>query len=47
MWTLTVIHSENVLLEDIYVNSTGNEPVGFDFSSLNTDGKREDSPTLG
>jgi hypothetical protein len=38
MWTMTVIHSENILLEDIYVNSTGNEPVGFDFSSLNTDG---------
>jgi galacturan 1,4-alpha-galacturonidase len=34
MWTMTVIHSENILLEDIYVNSTGNEPVGFEFSSL-------------
>jgi galacturan 1,4-alpha-galacturonidase len=31
---MTVIHSENILLEDIYVNSTGNEPVGFEFSSL-------------
>jgi galacturan 1,4-alpha-galacturonidase len=35
---MTVIYSENILLEDIYVNSTGNEPVGFEFSSLNTDG---------
>lgn len=33
---MTVIHSENVLLEDIYVNSTDTkQPVGFDFSSLN------------
>ncbi|KAI1126887.1 family 28 glycoside hydrolase [Nemania abortiva] len=39
MWTMTVIHSENVLLEDMYVNSTdANREVGFDFSSLNTDG---------
>lgn len=39
MWTMTVIHSENILLENIYVNSTDSEhPVGFDFSSLNTDG---------
>jgi hypothetical protein len=36
---MTVIHSENVLLEDIYVNSTDtSQAVGFDFSSLNTDG---------
>lgn len=33
---MTIIHSENVLLENIYVNSTDLEhPVGFDFSSLN------------
>lgn len=33
---MTVIHSENILLENIYVNSTDYEhPVGFDFSSLN------------
>lgn len=33
---MTVIHSENVLLENIYVNSTDYaHPVGFDFSSLN------------
>ncbi|KAL1857444.1 hypothetical protein Daus18300_010417 [Diaporthe australafricana] len=39
MWTMTIIHAENVLLENIYVNSTDLEhPVGFDFSSLNTDG---------
>jgi polygalacturonase len=39
MWTMTVIHSENVLLEDMYVNSTdAKQEVGFDFSSLNTDG---------
>ncbi|EOD49415.1 putative pectin lyase-like protein [Neofusicoccum parvum UCRNP2] len=39
MWTMTIIHSENILLEDIYVNSTDvAHPVGFDFSSLNTDG---------
>ncbi|KIK65770.1 glycoside hydrolase family 28 protein [Collybiopsis luxurians FD-317 M1] len=39
MWTMTVIHSENVLLENIYVNSTDTEhAVGFEFSSLNTDG---------
>ncbi|EIN05502.1 pectin lyase-like protein [Punctularia strigosozonata HHB-11173 SS5] len=37
--TTTIIHSENVLLEDIYVNSTdAKQAVGFDFSSLNTDG---------
>jgi galacturan 1,4-alpha-galacturonidase len=36
MWTMTVIHSENILLQDIYINSTDTEhPVGFDFSSLN------------
>ena len=34
--TITVIHSENILLEDIYVNSTDTkQEVGFDFSSLN------------
>lgn len=34
--TMTIIHSENVLLENIYVNSTDLEhPVEFDFSSLN------------
>ncbi|RDW59415.1 glycoside hydrolase family 28 protein [Coleophoma cylindrospora] len=39
MWTMTIIHSENILLEDIYVNSTDTEhAVGFGFSSLNTDG---------
>lgn len=39
MWTMTIIHSENLLLEDIYVNSTDvKQDVGFDFSSLNTDG---------
>lgn len=33
---MTIIHAENVLLENIYVNSTDLEhPVGFDFSSLN------------
>lgn len=33
---MTIIHAENVLLENIYVNSTDYEhPVGFDFSSLN------------
>ncbi|OMP83115.1 Alpha-L-rhamnosidase rgxB [Diplodia seriata] len=39
MWTMTIIHSENVLLEDMYINSTDTkQAVGFDFSSLNTDG---------
>ncbi|PQE07637.1 Alpha-L-rhamnosidase rgxB protein [Rutstroemia sp. NJR-2017a BBW] len=38
MWTMTVIHAKNVLLENIYVNSTDVQPVGFEFSSLNTDG---------
>jgi galacturan 1,4-alpha-galacturonidase len=39
MWTMTLIHSTNILLSDIYVNSTDtNESVGFGFSSLNTDG---------
>ncbi|KAI1076246.1 glycoside hydrolase family 28 protein [Whalleya microplaca] len=39
MWTMTIIHSENILLENIYVNSTDTkQPVGFEFSSLNTDG---------
>ncbi|KAK3676759.1 hypothetical protein LTR78_003536 [Recurvomyces mirabilis] len=39
MWTMTIIHSNNVLMENIYVNSTDLEhPVGFEFSSLNTDG---------
>lgn len=34
--TITVIHSENILLEDIYVNSTDTkQEVGFEFSSLN------------
>lgn len=33
---MTIIHAENVLLENIYVNSTDLEhPVDFDFSSLN------------
>lgn len=33
---MTVIHSENILLENIYVNSTDYEhAVDFDFSSLN------------
>lgn len=33
---MTVIHSENILLENIYVNSTDSEhAVDFDFSSLN------------
>jgi hypothetical protein len=36
MWTMTLIESKNVVLEDIYVNSTDTEhAVGFDFSSLN------------
>lgn len=36
MWTMTIIHSKNVLLEDIYVNSTdAKQAVGFEFSSLN------------
>ncbi|KAI1857450.1 hypothetical protein JX265_011185 [Neoarthrinium moseri] len=39
MWTMTLIHSSNVLLESIYVNSTDSkQEVGFGFSSLNTDG---------
>ncbi|KAF2772065.1 pectin lyase-like protein [Teratosphaeria nubilosa] len=39
MWTMTIIHSQNILLEDIYVNSTDtSHAVDFDFSSLNTDG---------
>ncbi|KAI0483345.1 pectin lyase fold/virulence factor [Xylariaceae sp. FL0804] len=39
MWTMTVIHSLNILLENIYVNSTdSNRALGFDFSSFNTDG---------
>ncbi|KAA8568095.1 hypothetical protein EYC84_008503 [Monilinia fructicola] len=38
MWTMTLIHARNVLLEKIYVNSTDVRPVGFEFSSLNTDG---------
>lgn len=39
MWTMTIIHSQNILLEDIYVNSTDQRrAVGFEFSSLNTDG---------
>lgn len=33
---MTVIHSNNVLLDNIYVNSTyTNQDVGFGFSSLN------------
>lgn len=33
---MTVIHSENILLDNIYVNSTDtSQAVGFDFSSLN------------
>lgn len=36
---MTIIHSENVLLEDIYINSTDTkQAVGFDFSSLNVSG---------
>lgn len=39
MWTMTIIHASNILLLDIYVNSTDvNQEVGFKFSSLNTDG---------
>ncbi|APA10819.1 hypothetical protein SS1G_03540 [Sclerotinia sclerotiorum 1980 UF-70] len=38
MWTMTLIYAENILLENIYVNSTDVRPVGFEFSSLNTDG---------
>ncbi|TGO20262.1 hypothetical protein BPAE_0318g00080 [Botrytis paeoniae] len=38
MWTMTIIHAKNILLEDIYVNSTDVRPVGFEFISLNTDG---------
>lgn len=42
--TMTIIHAENVLLENIYVNSTDLEhPVDFDFSSLNV--RRPDSST--
>lgn len=33
---MTIIHFNNVLLEDIYVNNTDSEhAVGFGFSSLN------------
>ena len=36
MWTMTLIHAANVLLEDIYINSTDHaRPVEFAFSSLN------------
>jgi len=36
---MTIIHAQNILLEDIYVNSTDTEcAVGFGFSSLNTYG---------
>lgn len=36
MWTMTIIHSENVLLEGLYINSTdAKQAVGFEFSSLN------------
>jgi len=35
MWTMTLIHAKNILLENIYVNSTDVRPVGFEFSSLN------------
>ncbi|KAJ3734483.1 pectin lyase fold/virulence factor [Lentinula guzmanii] len=40
MWTMTVIHSENVLLENIYVNNTDTEHgPGFNYSLIvNTDG---------
>ncbi|KAB8296270.1 hypothetical protein EYC80_009044 [Monilinia laxa] len=38
MWTMTVIHAKNILLENIYVKSTDIRPVEFEFSSLNTDG---------
>ncbi|CZR68070.1 related to exopolygalacturonase [Phialocephala subalpina] len=34
MWTMTVIHSENVLLQDIYVNSTSSTKA----PTVNTDG---------
>ncbi|TVY22722.1 Alpha-L-rhamnosidase [Lachnellula hyalina] len=34
MWTMTVIHSKNVLLQDIYVNNAGNDGT----TSSNTDG---------
>lgn len=34
--TMTIIHSRNILLDNIYVNSTDTQrAVGFDFSSLN------------
>ena len=33
---MTIIHSQNVVLENMYVNSTdAKQAVGFDFSSLN------------
>lgn len=33
---MTIIHAKNIVLENIYVNSTDIEhPVDFDFSSLN------------
>jgi galacturan 1,4-alpha-galacturonidase len=33
---MTVIHSKDVLLQDIYVNNTDTkQAVGFEFSSLN------------
>lgn len=39
MWTMTIIHAQHILLEDIYINSTDTKRgVGFEFSSLNTDG---------
>ncbi|KAJ3759199.1 pectin lyase fold/virulence factor [Lentinula raphanica] len=40
MWTMTVIHSENILLENIYVNNTDTEHgPGFNYSLIvNTDG---------
>jgi len=47
MWTMTVIRSERMLLQDIYVNSTAGP--GRDFRSIvNTDGVdvRSNSPTL-
>ena len=34
MWTQTVSHAENILMEDIYVNNTSNS----EWSTLNTDG---------
>ena len=35
---MTIIYAQNIIFEDIYINSTDTErAVGFGFSSLNTD----------